>query len=183
MANTDRPQGLRAVRQSDGGVITPVNKYYVDASNSAAIFIGDKVKQEADGNIALAGAGDVAVGVLASIEGDYDNLSRRHVLASTAYTVMVNDSPDTIFQIQEIDGGTAFTSADVGMLADTTTTTGNTTSGISRQEIDSATEATGSGSLRLLRLVDSEDNAYGDNATWEVTINEHQYRSISGDGV
>lgn len=183
MANTDRPQGLVAVRQSDGGSICPVNKYNIDASNGAAIFIGDKVKLEADGNIAVAAGGDTAIGVLASIEGDYDNLSRRHALVSTAYTAMVWDSPDTIFSIQEIDGGTPFTSAEVGSLCDTTTTTGSTTSGISRQELDSATEGTANGSLRLLRLLEIENNAYGDNATWEVTINEHQYRSISGDGV
>lgn len=182
MANIDRPNGLRAVRQSDGGAICPVNAYTTDASASA-IFIGDKVKLEADGNIELAAGGDVAVGVAASVAGDYDDLSRRHALASTANTIMVWDSPDTIFEIQEIDGGTALTSAEVGNLADTTTTGGSTTSGISRQEIDSGTEATGSGSLRLLRLANIENNAYGDNAKWEVTINEHQYRAITGDGV
>ena len=180
MPNANRPRGARAVRRIDGGACLPSNPYTVDASNGTAIFVGDFVKLEADGNVAPAAAGNALIGVVTAVADDYDNLARRYLPASTAGTVWVNDDPEAVFVVQEDDGGTALTAAARGANVDIVAGTGNTTTSISGHELDQDSVGVTTGQLRLLRLVDTENNDYGDNADWEVRINEHQSRTIAG---
>ena len=183
MANVDRPNGARSAgRTLTGGSPQPAVEYSVDSSNSTAIFIGDFVVREADGNVAPytgTGGGNL-LGVCVGIKGDYGDLNRRYLPASTAGTIYVIDDPDHVFIVQEDDGGTALTAADAGANCDVLAGTGDTTSGMSRHEIDRSTVTTSSAQLRLIRLVPAEDNAHGDFAKWEVVINEHAYKSTSG---
>lgn len=180
MANTDRPRGARPIKRLDGGACLPANPYTVDSSNGTAIFIGDFVKLEADGNAAPAAAGNELLGVCVSVAGDYGNLGRRFLPASTAGTILVSDDPDTVYELQEDDGGTALAATEVGALVDIVAGSGSTTTSISAHELDQDSVDTTSGQLRLLRKVDREDNAYGDNADWEVQINEHIFRGTDG---
>jgi len=157
-------------------------EYAVDASNGTAIFIGDFVIREADGNVAPytgTGGGNL-LGVCAGVKGDYGDLTRRYLPASTAGTIYVIDDPDAVFMIQEDDAGTALTVAAGGANCDVLATAGSTTAGISRHEIDRSSVTANAAQLRLIRLVPSPDNAYGDSALWEVVINEHAYKSTSG---
>ena len=180
MANTDRPRGAIPIRRLDGGACLPANPYSVDASNATAIFIGDFVKLEADGNVAPAAAGDRILGVCMGVLGGYDNLGTRHLAATTAGDILVNDDPDTISELQEDDGGTALTAAARGALTDIVAGAGSATTGISAHELNQDAVEVTSGQLRLLRLVNRENNAYGDNADWEVMVNEHEFTQTAG---
>ena len=180
MANIDRPQGLVYSRSLDGSTCSPAREYSVDVANATAIFVGDPVRQEADGNVTAAGAGGDAIGAVTGVKGDYDNLSRRHLPATTVGTVFVIDDPQALFLIQEDDGGTALTSAARGGLTDFIATAGDPTSGISRYELDQDAVAAASGTVRLIGLVEKPGNNYGDNAEWEVQINEHQLLNAAG---
>lgn len=189
MANTDRPSGARPVRYLGGapynGACTP---YPVDSSNATAIFVGDFIIREADGNVAPytgSSGGDllgvcVAVGPNSTTYMDPDNPSRRYLPASTAGTVLVADDPYIVFEVQEDDGGTALVAGDAGANCDVLATAGSTTTGQSAHEIDRSTIVTSTAQLRLIRLVDRQDNAHGDYAKWEVLINEHVYRNTAG---
>jgi hypothetical protein len=180
MANANRPKGAVPVRSLDGSTAIPVNPYAVDASNSTAIFLGDFVAREADGNIAPAAAAGVILGAAVGVADDYDNLTRRYLPASTAGTVYVADDPDLIFEVQEDDGGTALTAAACGANTDIVAGAGSATTGISAHELNQDGVTSATAQLRLIRLVPRENNAYGDNADWEVKINEHAYTTAAG---
>lgn len=180
MANADRPRGATAVRHLNGGTQIPINPYSVDASNGTAIFLGDFVAAEADGNIAPAAAAGVILGVAVGVADGYDNLSARYLAASTAGTVYVVDDPDMIFELQEDDGGTALTAAARGANVEIVAGAGSTTTSKSAHELDQDSVTAATAQLRLLRLVPRSNNDYGDNADWEVMINEHAYKTAAG---
>ena len=189
MANVNRPAGARPVRYLGGapynGACTP---YIVDSSNATAVFVGDFMIREADGNVApYTGTGGgsllgvcVAAGVNAQTYANPDSLGNRYLAASTAGTVLIADDPDIVFEVQEDIGGTTLAAIDAGANADVLATAGSTTTGRSAHEIDRSTIATTAAQLRLIRLVPREDNAIGDYAKWEVLINEHLYRTTTG---
>jgi hypothetical protein len=160
----------------------------VDSSNGTAIGVGDFMIREADGNVAPytgSSGGDllgvcISVGPNATLYADPDNLSRRHLPASTAGTVLIADSPDIVFEIQEDAAGTALVATDAGANADVSAAAPNTTTGNSNHEILRASIVTTTAQLRLIRLVPREDNAHGDWAKWEVLINEHVYKATAG---
>ena len=189
MANSDRPRGATPVRYLGGAPYNGAgNLYAVDAANATAIFPGDFIVREADGNVApyTGTGGGVLLGVCMGAGVDkqtfsnLDDLSQRYLAASTAGFVLVADDPSIVFEIQEDDAGTALTSAAGGANCDVLATAGSTTTGQSAHEIDRSTVAATIAQLRLLRLVDREDNEYGDSATWEVLINEHAYTTTAG---
>ena len=178
MANTDNPRGLWPIRHLTGGNAFAINEYSVDSSNATAIFPGDAMILEADGNVApyTSGGGNL-IGVCAYVGGGFDNLSQRHLAASTAGTVGIYDDPDILFGIQT-DG--TITVDDAGGNADVTATAGSTASSMSRHEV-SATTGTTSAQLRLVRPIPAENNdATAANSDWEVIINEHALRSTTG---
>lgn len=183
MANVDRPNGARPIGQLDGSPWNAhVREYSVDSSNATAIFPGDFVVRETDGNVAPytgTGGGNL-LGVCVAVKVDPTNLERRYLPATTAGTILVVDSPDTVFEIQEDNAGTALAATDAGANCDVLAGTGSTTTGASGHEIDRSTVGTATAQLRLLRKVDREDNAYGDWARWEAVINEHVYKSTTG---
>jgi hypothetical protein len=189
MANLDRPMGLKPVRHLNGN---PYNgkfrMYYKAADLAEAIFIGSPVKLAGSADtsgkyptIQLAGAGGPIVGAVVGfsntpyIAADVTNLNLKHSPTLTANYVAVADDPDLIFECQE-DSSTTFTADSVGCNCDLTTETGSTTTGKSTVELDCSTETTTSTlEVRILRLVDREDNALGNYSKWEVMINVHAY--------
>lgn len=174
MANLDSPRGLWAIRHLSGANV-PVRRYAVDASNSTAVYRGDLVKIEADGNVAPAetGAGASVIGVVA---GCYDANKKplTYLPATTAGYVDVWDDPDTIFGIQA-DGATAQT--DIGATKDHVAGAGSTLTGISAHELDS--DGTEQNQLKIIGKVDTPDNDWGANVDVEVLIVEHHYRTTA----
>lgn len=194
MANTDRPNGLRPVGTGLGAPWNgKVNMYVVESANDTAIFVGDLVKLngtsgeagetsfgldlEGMPEVIQAAAGDKAVGVVVGFLPNQDNLSQKHCPSETRRVALVSDDPNTVYEIQEVSGGTALTSAAVGLNADVVVGSGNTTTGLSGMELNNASEAVTAGlNVQILGLVKRVDNNIGEHAKWLVRINDHEFQ-------
>jgi hypothetical protein len=198
MANVDRPNGFVPVRHKNG---TPyanqTNLYLVPVGDGTALFVGDLVKAggtagtaglRVDGvdvegmpTVTQAAAGDVnIVGVVVGFYPRPNALETKHRPASTAMIAMVADDPDLIFEVQEDSVGAALAAVDVGENADVIVGSGSATTGLSAMEIDSSTHTAATAQLRIYRLVPRPNNVIGDNARWEVLINEHAFKTTAG---
>ena len=188
MANRDAPYGLRPVRHLDGSPFNgQVERVYVPATDSTAIFVGDAVKSagsaDTDGvaSVAQAAAGDAIRGVVVSVEYDPDNLNRTYRPASTEAYLYIASAPDIVFTIQEDAVGGALAVTAVGGNADLVVGTGDTVSGRSGMELDSSSATASAAQLRILGFVhDPENEVASANARVEVMINEHELKSTTG---
>lgn len=193
MANTDRPAGLKPVRYLNGAPWNgKARMYYVRSDYATALFIGDTIKSGGSADALGKYATVEASGDTGNIRGviigfsdqphvafDADNLYRKYKPASTAMYCLVVDDPDVIFEAQEDSDGNTIDADMVGLNTDILDTAGNTASGISGFELDSSDTAGGT-QLRILGLVDREDNVMGTHAKWEVLINTHELKSTTG---
>lgn len=177
MANKDAPAGARAVLKDGSSFNGSFRKMSVDVSNATAIFQGDFVVQEADGNIApaTAGATNPIVGVCAGVVVDRAVSATENVgylPATTAGNILVTPIESCYFRIQE-DGDTSqLDAASRGARINFIAGTGSTVTGRSGHELDSSSvgqDATYQ--LSLIELVPAVDNAYGEFAEWVVKIN------------
>jgi len=190
MANSDAPQGLKALRTLSG---TPysgaANKYHVAAGDADAIYLGGLVKltgtADANGVAGVTGnvaSGDKVVGVMVGVA---DALASDSVYraASTERYVLVADNPDLLFEVQEDSDGAALTADEIGTVADLTGfTAGDAATGLSAIEVDSSTAtAAGDGSedVMIVGLSQREDNELGDNAKVLVRLNNHAFAGTS----
>ena len=161
---TDAPFG--AVPEGPTARIRPYNKAVGYATR---IFPGDFVTLASDGNVQVAAAGDVLLGVAAM-----------NSAASTAEAnFLVYDDPDQLFVVQNDDGGTALAQTNVGNNADILATTGDTTTGRSLHELDQSTAITATAQLRIVGLHPIE-TAFAANRKMVVRINEHYYSQTAG---
>lgn len=159
MANLDQPRGFWP-----HGPCKRISPYIA----ASAIYPGDAVKLNNAGQVAIAAAGDALVGVAMS-----------YVSASGA-EVLVADSPDQLFcgQCDEADVDAL---TDMNLNYNILATAGSSTYKISRQEVDSSTQATDSNlPLKVLRLNARPDNALGANAVVVFLINNHQLKGSTG---
>lgn len=192
MANANNPFGLRPVKNGDGSDFNgAVNAYYVPASDSTALFIGDPViRVDTGANTAAVGnfpagtlpivtratAGDthritgVVVGVERNPQNNSDTVYRP---ASTEAVVYVCDDPRATFEIQA--AGTV-TATMIGLNAVLTAGSGNTATGQSGFVLEispDAPAADASNQLRILRLANKTGNELGAYSVLEVAINQH----------
>jgi hypothetical protein len=193
MANVDRPNGLRPVGTGLGAPWNgKVNMYVVESANDTAIFVGDLVKLngtageagetsfgldvEGMPEIIQAAAGNKAVGVVVGFLPNQDNLMQKHCPSETRRVALVSDDPNTVYEIQEVSGGTALTSAAVGLNVDVVVAAGNTVTGNSGMELDNSTEAADAAlNFQILGLVKRVDNAIGEHAKWLVKVSDHEF--------
>jgi hypothetical protein len=184
MANTDRPFGFKPVRYSSGRAYTGAARRYKKEA-STIIGIGDPVvitgTAEATTAIALvdraaAGSGTIT-GVVVGMDPQRSDLSKNHLAAADTGYVMVADDPDLVFEIQEDGDSGTIAITDVGEFCDIVVADANTTTGMSQVELDSSNAGTGD-QVRIMGMVQREDNELGANAKWEVMINEHTYKSV-----
>ncbi len=194
MANSDIPSGFKPVKHLLGGSWSgKANVYYIPATDSTAMFVGDAVKSagsaSTDGKyptVAQAAAGDIIRGVIIGFGEDPhvmikpDSPHAKYRLASTAMYCLVVDDPYVIFEIQEDSAGGSIAITAVGNSADIVVGSGNTTTGKSAMELDSSDVGAKAAQCRLLRIVDREDNELGDNCRWEVLIVEHEMLTATG---
>lgn len=185
MANADTPFGLKPVRHRNGA---PYNGaftvYSVPSSDSTAVMIGDPVtlvgtSQTINGvtyaDVARSATGDVFQGVVVGVLPDTAD-SLKYRAASTQRLLAVADNPDLVFEIQEVSGGTALTTAAIGLNANIVVAAGSTTTGMSGVELDNSTEATTNTlDVKIVNLVNRADNAVGEHAKWLVAFNRHRY--------
>lgn len=196
MANADRPMGLKPVRYLNGSPWNGAGRVYCipNTDDTLVYAIGDPVVWAGDADakgiptitLATAGTGNTVLGAIVSGAGALTYGSSYGVPADTPlvipatktrdYYVLVVDDPSVIFEIQEVSGGTALTSAAVGLNANLISGTNN--GYISGWEVDNSGEAVGATiQLRLLGLAQRTDNAFGEHAKWEVLINHHSLRA------
>ena len=179
MANRDNVRGLYPIRQATGGKI-PMNKYYNDGTTTA-IFEGDIVY--------LMGGGHDRRGKilrLATTTGSDDiiGVAANYVAAGTSnQEVWVYDSPETVFGVNS-DGSTSTDhSAHIGAVATAIVTAGNTTTGLSKVELDyGSITSTGTSGDNVFRIVGVDrrldNDAASSHAELEVMFCRHY---LSGD--
>lgn len=202
MASVSRLNGLRPVKTSTGApYVGQANVYFVPASNSDVIMVGDVVKLAGDGRSPTGvptvarhagGATEAAVGVVVGIAysgmGDSQNVPPVTDLntpiyrrASTDRYLLVADDPSLIFEGQASASG-SFTTVDIGLNAGIRATAGSTTSGASGMDIDlGAKAATATLPLKIVGFPYRPDNNVGDAfINLYVRINNHQYNGGTG---
>lgn len=185
MANANAPRGLHAVGHINGAPFSArITRYYIPATDGTAVYIGGLVKPagSADANGVMSVTGNVATGnAVVGVVCGFDpatNDSSLYRVASTERYVLVNDDPNTLFEVQD-DGVAASAATDAANTADLTGfTSGSTFTGMSSIQISSATKtASGDGTedVLLLSLIERPNNALGANAKWLVRLNNHFY--------
>jgi hypothetical protein len=201
MASVSRLNGFRPVKHLTGA---PYNGqagiYFVPASNSDVIMVGDVVKLAGDGRSPVGvptvarhagGATEAAVGVVVGVlftgVGDAQNIPPVTDLntpvyrrASTDRYLLVADAVDLVFEAQT--SGATFAATDVGQNCRVAVTAGNTASGSSGMSIDLANQGTTATlPLKIVGFPNRPDNLIGDPFTSAyVTINNHQYKGGTG---
>lgn len=189
MANADAAFGAIPIKHLDGSPYNGmVNEYYIAAATDANVMaIGDLVihggDADADGVPLAVQATAGATSILGSIVGfrpDNTNANLTHRAASTLRYFLVADGPDLVYRMQEDSDGAALVVGDVGKNCDIIVAAADSTIGVSRMEIDSSTNVTSAANVRILRLYRDGVNVTGNQAVWEVMINEHFYKTTSG---
>lgn len=198
MANTDAPCGLQPIY---GVHAQHCHMYRITNNYGTALFINDPVRLEATGTVEQpAVTGEYFLGVIVAIFKQNgpktyrpENLEPVVYFAATPgttydYWALILDDPSYRFRVQD-DGATTITYTDIGLNADVIFThSGDTTSGLSKCELDADTKATTNTlPLRILELSPEWDtkagawNAYAAvNAKWIVNINLHQTLYTTG---
>lgn len=196
MANIDAPFGLRPI-QSDVGGGNPfkLTKYAVANNYGTALYRGDPVlitgtatADPIDGkvlaNVGRAATSGYITGVIVEVvssngvAGTVLGEQNVYIPASTGGYVLVNDDPNTKYEIQ-VDGSLAVT--DIGQTADVIFThAGSTVTGQSGAELDTADIATGA--MLVIEGVRNQNrnDLTGSNAVAIVRINQHQHRYTTG---
>ena len=186
MANRDKPNGFKPTVKLDGSVI-PTRWFPVDSGNGTAIFVGDVIVAEADGNVAPSAAND-GISVLGACTGiaDVNEISQghpnaagttKHLPASTAGFVCVALAVnDAVFEVQSDSGTTVLETARFAT-ANHTAGAGDTVTSQSRHELDASDIGTGL-QVRILDKVDEPNNNWGEvNVQLLVQFNESIFSS------
>ena len=187
MANANAPRGLSPVRGVSSEYVTGGPREYVhDSGDGTALYVGDPVKLAGDSTVVngvslpqviRASTGDVIVGVVVgALPETRDSLP--YVAANTTRRVLVDDDPNSLFEVQDANGGTQLTTAAVGLNVDFTGTGGTAATGFSAVTLSNTTEAgTNTLDLKIIDVVNRVDN--DPTATgplrFLVRINRHQH--------
>jgi len=159
MANTDNPSGF-----SYFGPLLRQREYRVDASNTPALFIGDVIDVENDGNANAAAANSI-VKVGAGLT---------YLAVTTASTranpFMVSDDTGQLYTAQD-DAATTSAQTDIGNSVDHVAGTGSAVTRRSGHELGLGSLSTSDGGFVLLELVRRVDNAFGANADFVCQMN------------
>lgn len=187
MANANAPRGLSPVRGVSSEYVTGGPRAYVhDSGDGTALYVGDPVKLVGANTtvrglslaqIIRAATTDVIVGVVVAVEPDTRD-SLPYVAASTTRIVYVDDDPNSLFEVQDANGGTQLTPAAVGFNVSFTGTGGNASTGFSSVTLDNTTEAdTNTLALKIVDVVNRVDIDPNDTGPLRflVRINRHQF--------
>ncbi len=185
MANQNAPFGLGAITRSGSSFIGDVNKYYIPASDTSILSVGDPVisggSADADGlpSITRASTGDAVRGYVVGFTYDRANEDLPNLrAASTERYALVCDDPMARVVVQ---ANGDLTANDVGQNIDFVVADADPVTGRSQVQLDTGTVGTGeTKSLKLLELYQSEDNVIGTNARWVCSFNTHELKSSAG---
>lgn len=162
MANTQRIRGFIPAKSLVGGDWTSLIREYGKDASSSAIFIGDAVILEADGNVTAAATANTILGVVVAVgtetttfgESGYwdpNDLGKRHLNATDIGIVGVVPAEMSLFEVVDdgdnnlVQGGTATMIPGAG---------GDTVTGISSYTIDGS----GSADVQIVEQITRPDN-------------------------
>jgi hypothetical protein len=203
MASVSRINGFRPVKTVTGAAYNgQSNVYFVPASDSTVIMVGDAVKLAGDARAATGaptvtrcGATDNAVGIVVGVlftgVGDLTNVPPVNDLntpiyrrASTDRYLLVCDDPNVIYEVQYAGTSVAAATitANVGLNGQFTTTAGSTTTGASGMQLDSSGLATTATlPLKIVGFPNRPDNIPGDTYfSYLVKLNGSTFSSGTG---
>lgn len=180
-ANKNVPNGFTQALNQSADHTARIQMFATAAGDATPLFLGDLVKQVAgaDANgvtnvTAITAVADLPLGVVVGIIPDMTNLNLRYKLASSVRYVLVDVNPDTVYEAQA--------SAATGVSALTknvqpTIAGGNTTTGRSLGQLDSATFAvTATHMFQVVGVANRVDNDITfNNARLLVRFNRQRY--------
>ena len=190
MANVSEKFGLRPYKNLNGASWNNAQNRYTIASNyGTAIFQGDLVIPHTDGTIRRHTAGN-ATPVLGVFNGvfytdpttqkpTFKNYYPGSIVASDIVANVIDD-PQVVYKI-DCDG--AFAVADIFKNFSVTNVTGNTTTGISKVQLDFSVSGTnGTFMLKAIDISQDPDNDEAGSANVDVLvkINNHFYVETAG---
>ena len=185
MSSVSRIFGFRPVKMVTGAPYNgQANIYFVPSTDASVIMVGDAVKLAGDARAAsgaptvtrVAGATDIPIGIVVGIlftgVGDAQNIPPVNDLntpvyrrASTDRYLLVADDPNLIYEVQYAGTSVAAATitANVGLNGQFTLTAGNTATGASGMQLDSAGLATTATlPLKIVGFPARPDNVPGD---------------------
>ena len=186
MANKDAAFGLKPIGKIGQNRDNQGLSEYDIAASATAIYFQDPVEMAATGTITVAAASDTLLGSLTGVFFTDANTSKptfaNHLDASNAATDIkgfVADDPYERFEVQA-DGATA--AADVGLNADIVYAAGSSPDYVSKVELQTSDQKTGTAQLRILGISKDPDNntAGSANVNLVVMINEHFLKGTTG---
>ena len=186
MANKDSAFGLKPIGKVGQNRDNQGLSEYSIAASASAIYFQDPVELAATGTITVAAASDALLGSLNGVfftDATTDKPTyANHLNASNAATDIVgfvSDDPYERFEIQA-DGATA--AADVGLNADIVYAAGSSPDYVSKVELQTSDQKTGTAQLRIIGISkDPQNNEAGSaNVNLVVIINEHQLKATAG---
>ena len=186
MANKDAAFGLKPIGKVGQNRDAQGLSEYSIAASASAIYFQDPVELAASGTITVAAASDALLGSLNGVFFTDASSSKptfaNHLDASNTATDIVgfvSDDPYERFEIQA-DGATA--AADVGLNADIVYAAGSSPDYVSKVELQTSDQKTGTAQLRILGISkDIENNEAGSaNVNLVTIINEHQLKGTTG---
>lgn len=204
MASVSRINGFRPVYNLAGGSQTgQMVLAFAPASDSSVIMVGDAVKLLGDARAAtgaptvtrVSAATDIPYGVVVGISfegvGDLTNVPPVNDLntpiyrrASTDRYLLVNVDPQQVYEVQYAGTSVAAATitANVGQNGQFTTTAGNTSTGASGMQLDSAGLATTATlPLKIVGFPNRPDNIPGDTYfSYFVKLNTSQLATGTG---
>jgi hypothetical protein len=204
MASVSRINGFRPVKNLAGGSMTgQVELVFVPASDASVIMVGDAVKLLGDARAAtgvptvtrVSAATDnpygVVVGILFEGVGDAQNVPPVTDLntpvyrrASTDRYLLVCVDPNMVYEVQYAGTSVAAATitANVGLNGQFTTTAGNTSTGASGMQLDSAGLATTNTlPIKIVGFPNRPDNIPGDTYfSYYVKLNTTQLSVSTG---
>ena len=206
MSSVSRLNGFRPVKTITGAPYNGgANVYFVPASDSSVIMVGDAVKLLGDARAATGvatvtrcSAGTdipvgVVVGILFSGVGDAQNVPPVTDLntpvyrrASTDRYLLVADDPNIVYEAQYLGTSVAAATitANVGQNAQIDVTAGNTSSGASGMSVSTTLATTATLPLKIVGFPQRPDNIPGDTFfSYYVKLNSSTMGSLGTTGV
>lgn len=180
MSNRDAPAGFRVTGHVAGGESSRLSQYHIADALAADLFRGDLViPVNTSKNITTpAAATNRVIGVFdgvyyADVNGDPQFrprwLTGTTIKAGSTADANVYDDPKDLFEVQASGD---FQPADIGALANPVLGAGNSLTGQSGQELDSASIGTGA-VLKIMDISRKVDNGFGTNAKVIVALALH----------
>lgn len=203
MSSVSKINGFRPVKSLSSPWAGQIETFFMPASDGTVVMVGDAVALLGDARAAsgvatvtrLASATGIPVGIVVGIsfegQGDLTNIPPVNDLnapiyrrASTDRYITVCVDPNVIFEVQLAGAGpnAATATAMVGLNGQFTLTAGNTSTGASGMQLDSAGQATTATlPLKIVGIPNRPDNIPGDAfLSFYVKLNATQYATGTG---